>query len=71
MSKTTLNEHGIDFEDGRKLSFTTKPVVITSLLVLLIMIGGFIAWASLSPLSSAAIAPVLLSSNQSENPFST
>ncbi|WP_104026672.1 HlyD family type I secretion periplasmic adaptor subunit [Vibrio jasicida] len=57
MSKTTLNQHGIDFEDGRKLSFTTKPVVITSLLVLLIMIGGFIAWASLSPLSSAAIAP--------------
>ncbi|WP_045492742.1 HlyD family type I secretion periplasmic adaptor subunit [Vibrio hyugaensis] len=57
MSKTILHRSGINFEDGRKLSFATTPVIITSLAVLLVMIGGFLVWASLSPLSSAAIAP--------------
>ena len=39
MSKTTLQRSGIEFEDGRKLSFTTKPVVLISMLVLFIMVG--------------------------------
>ncbi|GAL18452.1 HlyD family secretion protein [Vibrio maritimus] len=57
MSKTKIEREGLLFEDGRKLSFRTFPITIVSMFTLVIMLGGFSAWAFLSPLSSAAIAP--------------
>ena len=57
MSKTHFTNSDISYEDGRTLSFNTKKITLYSTLTLLIMVGGFFTWATLAPLSSAAIAP--------------
>ncbi|WP_295893527.1 HlyD family type I secretion periplasmic adaptor subunit [uncultured Vibrio sp.] len=57
MDNSKFSSQGVNFEDGRHLSYSHKGLILKSLLVLVVMVGGFSAWAVLAPLSSAAIAP--------------
>ncbi|MGR5286658.1 HlyD family type I secretion periplasmic adaptor subunit [Vibrio maritimus] len=57
MSNTPFTQHRITYEDGRSLSLSTSTIISLATLTLVVMLGGFFAWAALSPLSSAAIAP--------------
>lgn len=57
MNNSKFDRQGVNFEDGRHLSFSSKGLIVKTLLVLTLMVGGFSAWAMLAPLHSAAIAP--------------
>ena len=52
-----INADGIHYKDARTLSFTTTSQSKIALAVVLLMLFGFILWASFAKLSSAAIAP--------------
>ena len=54
---TQIEQSGVIYDDGRRLSFRTLPITLWSMITLIVMLGGFTAWAMLSPLGSAAIAP--------------
>ncbi|MFA0228988.1 biotin/lipoyl-binding protein, partial [Vibrio sp. 10N.261.45.A7] len=57
MASIHHDDKGIHFDDGRKLIFSTFKIQMFIWIVLVTTLGGFAAWAYLTPLSSAAIAP--------------
>lgn len=51
-----IQHNQISYQDGRELNFQASRGVKLTLLVVLLMLVGFVAWASMAKLSSAAIA---------------
>ncbi|EGU32228.1 HlyD family secretion protein, partial [Vibrio ichthyoenteri ATCC 700023] len=52
-----ISSNGIQYKDSRQLSFKSSFISKMSLAVVLVMLFGFLLWATFAKLSSAAIAP--------------